>query len=34
MKIPKNKKTILNVCFEAGFNTKATFNAAFKKISE
>ncbi|MGD9201923.1 MAG: helix-turn-helix domain-containing protein [Chitinispirillia bacterium] len=34
LQIPKNKKTILNVCFEAGFNTKATFNAAFKKISE
>lgn len=28
-----SKKTLLRIAFESGFNTKATFNSAFKKFT-
>jgi hypothetical protein len=34
IKLPKNQNyTILAVAFECGFNSKATFNRAFKKFT-
>ncbi len=32
LKDPKNKKNILEVAYESGFNSKSTFNVMFKKI--
>jgi AraC-like DNA-binding protein len=30
---PNNKKNVLEILYETGFNSKATFNRVFKKVT-